>query len=421
MSDSRLELDDDGRVVGGDHAVAPVDLVQAAEPSARVRIPRGSGVVALGALVLLAAWFALRPAPAPVLAATVSGVGLSPVLTDGDPLVALYRVAPAEPSSTVEVLGLVGPGVRASSARADPDGRGTRIAVVPDCLASSPVGSFSIALRVRSSAGASTEGLLPLTDPAIDWAAAIENRCWTESTRAGISLVGLSASPDISRGLVRVSATLRNGTARDLVISAVDVADVATLEAAPASTLAASATTTASARLTGRCGTAGSPTSLSWAVGPEGGSPLLTLTTPLSPDERRSITQAMAVLCSSPPPTAVELVSAAAARPGAIDVGIGGAAIDLRFRVSTGGVLVGLGDDPAGSTADARRAFGYAVVTGPVQDAEVTVRWDIVCNAVRSRSLPVETRTQRLSFRSVVLLTEPAVTAAITAACGRSG
>ena len=421
MRESRLELDDDGRVVEGEHALAPVDLVQAATPSARVRLPRRTGAVALGALVLLAAWFVLRPAPAPALAATVSGVGLAPPLADGDPLVALYRVAPKGGADSVEVLGLVGPGVRASSAHPDPGGRGTRIAVVPDCLGSPSVGSFSLELRVSSAAGATTEGLLPLTDPAVDWAAAIADRCWTESTRAGISLVGLSASPDIERGLVRVSATLRNDTPRDLGISAVDVADVATLEAAPAAPLPASASTTASARITGRCGTAASPPSLSWAVGPEGESPRLTLTTPLTADQRLSVAQAMDVLCSSPPPTTVELVSATPATPPAGDIGLGGAAIDLRFRVSTGGVLVALGDDPAGATADARRAFGYAVVTGPVEDAEATVRWDVVCYAQRPRSLSVETRTQRLSFRSVVVLTQPGVTAALDRACGRAG
>jgi hypothetical protein len=421
MSESRLELDDDGRVVGGDGAVQPLDLVLAAEQSGRVRLPRRTGAIALGALALLALWFTLRPAPPPAVAATVSGVGLFPAVRDGDPLVALYRVAPPDGSGTVEVFGLVGPGVRASSTHADPDGRGTRIAVVPDCLDPAPPGSFSLAVRVSSPAGTATEGLLPLTDPGIDWAAAIEDRCWTESTRAGISLVGLRASADISRGLVRISATLRNDTARDLAISAVDVADVATLEAAPASTLSATASTTAAARVTARCGTASSPPSLSWAVGPAGETPRLTLMTPLAAPERRSIAQSMAVLCSSPPPTSVHLVSATAVPSSGIDAALGGAAIDLRFRVSTGGVLVGLGDDPAGSTADARRAFGYAVVTGPVKGTEVTVRWDVVCSASRTRSLPVETRTQRLAFQSAVPLTGPAVTRALTAACGRAG
>jgi hypothetical protein len=143
--------------------------------------------------------------------------------------------------------------------------------------------------------------------------------------------------------------------------------------------------------------------------------------TPLAAPERRSIAQSMAVLCSSPPPTSVHLVSATAVPSSGIDAALGGAAIDLRFRVSTGGVLVGLGDDPAGSTADARRAFGYAVVTGPVKGTEVTVRWDVVCSASRTRSLPVETRTQRLAFQSAVPLTGPAVTRALTAACGRAG
>ena len=418
MHESRLELDDDGRVL--DAPAAPLDLVADAEPRHRLRLPRGTGIVALALLVALGAWFALRPPPEPPLAASVEGVGISPSTTLDDPVVALYRIDPSARTS-VEVLGLSGPGVRASTAYADPDGRGVRIAVVPDCdAATTQDGAYALDLAVTSDAGATTQGRLPLADGPVDWSGAIEDRCWRRATAAGLSLVSVRAEPDIDRGMVRVQAVLRNGTGRDLSLSALDVADIASIETAPVSDLPAAGQAEVQARVSGRCGTAGSPPSLSWAVGPSDGPPRLTLTTPLTPADQRQIAQAMGVLCSSPPPTTVTVVSVDAVPGDPLVTWIGGSAVDVRLRVSTGAIAIELGSDPTGATADARRSFSYETVTGPVQDAEVTVRWNVPCIVAPNRTLPVLARTQRLAFTSSVQLTGADVDAAVSEACGLS-
>lgn len=417
MHESRLELDDDGRVL--DAPGEPLDLVADPEPRYRVRLPRGTGAVALAALLSLGAWFALRPPPEPPLAASVESVGLAPAATLDDPLVALYRVDPAAARTSVDVLGLVGPGVRASTAYADPAGRGVRIVVVPDCdAAPSGPSAYALDLAVTSDAGATASGRLPLAEGGMDWSAAIEDRCWRRATAAGLSLVSVSAEPDIGRGMVRVQALLRNGTGRDLSLSALDVADIASIETAPVAGLPASGQATVQARVSGRCGTAGSPPSLSWAVGPAGSPPQLTLTTPLTSADQREIAQAMGVLCSSPPPTTVSVVSVRALPGDPLVTWVGGAALEVRLRVSSGAIAVALGSDPSGATADARRAFSYETVTGPVQDAEVTVRWDVPCVVAPNRSLPVVARTQRLAFASSVQLTGEAVDRAVSQACG---
>ena len=350
----------------------------------------------------------------------MEAVGIAPAATLDDPVVALYRVDPGAARTSVEVLGLVGPGVRASTAYADPAGRGVRVAVVPDCdTASVSTAAYALDLEVTSDAGATASGLLPLADGPVDWSAAIEDRCWRRATAAGLSLVSVSAAPDIGRGLVRVQALLRNGTGRALSLSALDVADVATLETAPVADLRADGEAAAEARVTGRCGTAGSPPSLSWAVGPQGAPPQLTLTTPLAPAAQRAIAQAMGVLCSSPPPTTVAVVDARAVPGSDVALRAGGAAVDLTLRVSTGGVSVALGSDPAGATSDSRRAFSYVELPGPVQDAEVTLRWEVPCVVAPNRSLPVLARTQRLAFASAVQLTGGLVDEAVSEACGR--
>lgn len=417
MHESRLELDDDGRVV--DAPAEPLDLVADAEPRARrVRLPRGTGAAALAVLVALGLWFALRPPPEPPVAASVEGIGISPSTSLDDPVVALYRVDPTAARTSVTVLGLVGPGVRASTAYADPAGRGVRIAVVPDCYAApSGPATYALDLEVTSDVGASAQGRLPLADGPVDWSGTIEDRCWRRATAAGVSLVSVSAEPDIARGLVRVQALLRNASGRDLSLSALDVADVATLETAPVAELRSGASASVAARVTGRCGTAGSPPSLAWSVGPLGDPPRTTVTTPLDEDQRRAIARAMGVLCSSPPPTAATVVDARAVPGSDVDLRAGGAAIDVTLRVSTGGVSIALGSNPAGATSDSRRAFAYEVLAGPVQDAEVTVRWEVPCTAPPDRSLPVVTRTQRLAFSSAVRLEGPLVESALARAC----
>jgi len=415
MRESRLELDDDGRVVDAPHE--PVDLVSDV-PSRRAALPRGTGPVVLVLLVALAAWLSLRPEPAPAVAADVTAVGLLPAGDDDAPVVALYRVDPAAARTTVQVHGLVGPGVRASSAYADPAGRGLRVAVVPDCAAPPPEGSaYGLDLTVTSAGGGTAQGVVPAAAGPVDWAAAMVERCWRRTTAAGVALAGLTAEPDLARGLVRVEAVLRNGTGGGLAVSALDVADVSTLETAPVSSLAAASRAAVQARVTGRCGTAGSPPSLSWAVGPQGAPPRLTVTTPLTPEQQRTIAQAMGVLCSSPPATSVAVVSARPAPPAATAAGERGAAVDLRLRVTSGAILVALGDDPSGATADARRAFSYAVLQGPVRDGEAVVRWQLSCDASPATALPLETRTQRLSFRSSVPLTGAVAQAAVREAC----
>lgn len=417
MRESRLELDDDGRVL--DAPAEPLDLVADTEPRHRLRLPRGTGIVALALLVALGAWFALRPPPEPPLAASVDGVGIAPASGLDDPLVALYRVDPSEPRTSVEVLGLVGPGVRASTAYADPAAQGVRIAVVPDCdAAPTSGGSYAVDLAVTNDAGATAQGLLPLADGPVDWSAAIEDRCWRRATSAGLSLVSVRAAPDIGRGLVSVQAVLRNSTGRDLSLRALDVADIANIETAPVSDLPATGQTEVQARVSGRCGTAGSPPSLSWAVGPAGAASPLTLITPLAPADQREIARAMGVLCSSPPPTTVTVESVRAV-PGDPQVTwVGGAVVEVRLRVSTAAASIGLGSDPTGATADGRRSFSYETVAGPVQDAEVTVRWNVPCVVAPDRSLPVLARTQRLAFASSVQLTGGVVDTAVSEACG---
>ena len=414
MHEGRLELDDDGRVL--DAPSAPVDLV-ADPPPARRRLPRATGPAVLVALVALAAWMSLRPEPAPAVAAEVAAVGLVPAVDIDGPVVALYRVEPAAARTTVQVQGLVGPGIRASSAYAEPAGRGLRVAVVPDCSALPPAGSaYGLGLTVTGPGGATARGAVP-TAGTVDWAAAIAERCWRRTASAGLTLAGVTAEPDLARGIVRVSATLRNGTSDLLAVSALDVADVSTLEMAPVSSLAAASRAAVESRVTGRCGTAGSPPSLSWAVGPAGAPPRLTVTTPLSREQQRTIARAMGVLCSSPPTTSVAVVSAAPAPAAATATGERGAAVDLRLRVTSGAVLVALGDDPSGATADARRAFSYAVLQGPVRDGEAVVRWQLTCDAPPTSAMPLETRTQRLSFRSSVPLTGAVALAAVREAC----
>jgi hypothetical protein len=188
----RLELDDDGRVVGS--AEDPVDLADAPDP---VPVPREPGPVARtvgpwvrrhrrGLLAATAAvvagalalgwWTGRPPERAPVLALDLTNaildrnsIGGPEVSPDGVLEVAFTAVAPAGMSTTV--TGLVGPGLGTSTVEAATVGDQERVRI----QASAPVvctdpalrdagpSDYALEVSAATESGASAQGLVPLT------------------------------------------------------------------------------------------------------------------------------------------------------------------------------------------------------------------------------------------------------------------
>lgn len=255
FGDGRLELDELGSVI--DHASsldAPRrdDLLEGNDDVTWTERLQSSGIaawlrrhrvaVAASAAVVLVATFAaagyLRsrpPAQDTTVAATVanwvsdgSGTGVS---NDGSGLlVSTYRAVPGHAGDTVRILGVVGPGIRAStahahSAAAAEDGSTVAdIAAVVGCdqaeaTAATPT-DFRVRVEQTDAYGRSTTGLveLPLSDGA-SWVDSVVGPCVQQQLLELVPATATSITGDIPARVITVETTVHNGFGDDLTLA----------------------------------------------------------------------------------------------------------------------------------------------------------------------------------------------------------
>lgn len=411
--DGRLELDVAGRVLDDD------PLRPAPEILADPLRPRGSGplasyvagsrlargrtgvtrtVVGVAALVALAVTVsAVRGGPAvPALDARVTGSAL--VTEPGGAgtagvLVATYRVTPADSRTTVTVDGVVGPGIRASGPRgsAGRGGDGRVVAALPDCAdplsLDAPASGYALDTSRTGPDGRAVRERIPAPDGIVDWGSSVRRVCWAAAGRDLVP-VSLTAQVVADRTQVALEVGLRNGMGRDVEVRAVDVADVATLDAADAGVVRAGATRTLRVRVpvTGCSAPVGTPgpldvppgvpTSLSWAVGPAGDAPVAVAAVRLTPAQVAAAARAVRAACGSGPALAVRVLDA---RPAPRDPAASSTVLVVRLGLASDAARLVLGEDTRGLTADARVAFPRAWATLHHRRATVTLTWNTPC------------------------------------------
>ncbi|WP_088282122.1 hypothetical protein [Kineosporia sp. A_224] len=291
----------------------------------------------------------------PVVAGAVPGATLTVSVSVG--------TRPA--GTTAVVTGLLGPGVvgsRVLTAGADPAARAVQVSL--DCrpyLAGAPAGDLRLVLRTTDTAGHRATVRQTVDGSARSVGPVARQACWSAAAGAGLTVDRVTADPGDGRRVDAV-VVLRNGTGRDVTVTAADVADVDTLPAAGTRVLAAGAQAGLTVRLpVARCTSPvpddAAPASLAWAVGPAGGAPVAFADVRLDARQQATLRSAVGRLCGEPPAVAVDLVSARVLDDPLV-VDPRGRSVLLRLRVAPGERrLVELGDHTGGLTADARPAF----------------------------------------------------------------
>ena len=254
--DGRLDLDELGSVI---EAASSADSAETlddglAGPSAserledsgvlpwmrrhRIVVAAATTVVAISALA-----FAVRQAnePPPLDPRVVADVVSVPVperrietpggswIEDADLALARLEVSGVPAGDTVEVDGIVGPGLgatrgaRLSGAPDDSDPASVvwSAAATIDCASprslSAVPDDFSVALRRTDRWGRVVRAAVPLPDAALEWAGQVRMACWATAVRDGVALDDLTARPDRARGAVTLGLVLSNDAPLDLV------------------------------------------------------------------------------------------------------------------------------------------------------------------------------------------------------------
>ncbi len=259
--DGRLELDELGSVI--DHAsslgpAAPDDVLAGNdEPTVRERLESSGAApwvrrhrLALGitaalvvsALVLGVGWAQGRPPPLdPGIAADVSDAmadGTAPQVPgttyDGEITLAL-RVEKGDERDAIEILGVTGPGVRASTAVPAEGAAALGVAyvfVIPGCDAprsfTATFDDYHLRVRRTDAYGRVTDGDLTLPSPvAAQLADTSAQNCFQARVAESVTVTDVALRTDVARRVVHADITLHNGLEENLRIDGVTATSTA--------------------------------------------------------------------------------------------------------------------------------------------------------------------------------------------------
>ena len=241
MDDDRLELDDEGPVVGSSHVVDLMDptateTLHASRAEALVdrhvapwldrhRRPLAAAVVASLVVGLGAAWWTHRPAyvepPVPVAIenAVLDGRDLGgPRIREDGLLLVAFAVRSTDDATTFDVLDLVGPGLATSGVQVDgaatPD-RPARVQAraVVQCSTPALLGATSAdyGLRMRrTDAAGSTETVVPLGPDVTPLDVALREHCVQSYAAPAVSVVDARLVGQAGSSIASLSLVVRN-------------------------------------------------------------------------------------------------------------------------------------------------------------------------------------------------------------------
>ncbi len=388
----------------------------------RVGVGAATAVVAAATCVGVVAAVSRPPALDPVVRATIVEIATDTGLRGlavGTTVVgvaalpsgvfrAAYRVVPSSPGDVVEILGLVGPGVRAStvsqpSRSVGAEAAGVDVNAVVDCHDSATVtsdpGDFWLRVSRTDAYGRQVVGLLPTPDSQAGWAATVASTCLQQRATTDLVTTGLTATAVATSRTVRLELMLRNdfGLPVTALVQSLDVTD--TVQPIPRRWVIDAATSMRwQVDLTvGDCTDPATPLLPLPARAP-GSRPVLVPGIAMSltigdrarlfagsrwdDDQRRIVDAALALVCAGAPRTTVTL-TAAAVSTDATTIGTSDALVRTSFSVATSGstVLAGVssphhGDVVGSSTTTRFEEVGVPVTRG---SAAITTTLHIFC------------------------------------------
>jgi hypothetical protein len=408
--------------------------------------------VALGlAAGLAAAALALRPAGEPPLPrARLTGVSIEVPAAhagggDARPIVATYRIKPIGSGTHVAVTGISGPFVKASVARpvAAPSpvsGAVVTVSAIADCTGAASLdttkGPYLVTVTRTNSHGRSARERVRVPASPVDWAAAVREDCWQRRATRGIVIEGVGAERDAESHQLVLTVTLRSALPEDVHVRVIDVADVATLDAADSGTLRAGAEHAFRVRWpTVDCSLPVLPFSnvssgtrrgrhidtpaLAWSIGPVGGDPAALFMTSLSPSQLTAVQDSVRLLCV-PPATAIHITSSRVLPPDPAVADLTGVSIAVRLSLLSAASRIVIGQQQDSLTADARVPITQADVRLVNHKAEATIVWLARCSAVDPRPplLPLHIRIRGHLVGYSVTLDDAMLAATYASACG---
>ena len=434
--DGRLELDDIGSVI--DHASslapsAPDDLLEGHDAPTwherlesrgitpwfrrhRIALAVGAGaVVAVGALG--STWVRSQPPPVdPTITATVADALSNGLATEipGATYEGFTAVAvKVEPRAgeAITVLGITGPGIRASRAvrdRTAADDGVEDVFLAPGCddprSFTATFDDYRLQVRRTDTYGRATVGTLTLPSAiAAQLADSAVQNCFQSRVSEAVTVTGIDIRPDVARRTITVAVTVHNGLGQDLLAQGVSSASTVLDAFADPADLTTGADTTQKVRLTlvdcspdqvviAQPGGDGSgsqgPVDLNFFVTPLGGGPSSAgVTVGWSTAERARITAATRAMCAGGPGATTRVLSASPA-PVAVSQAYGftgpndGVVLRMRVEVaSSAPVLLTDGSYPYGAKPEGVPSVTTASAVPRGGRAVVTVDWAAQCTA----------------------------------------
>jgi len=216
---------------------------------------------------------------------------------------------------------------------------------------------------------------------------------------------------------------MSNTSGRTVRLGAVDIADVSTIDPADSAVLPSGSSAVLRVRLPEsvclevRAGSRRAGASLHWAVGDPGGDVVAVVSEPVPATSRRLVAAGLDGLCGPVPPVRAGVVAATMLPPSPFGTVPDAVTLRLRVLLRTDADEVLAGDDPSVLTSDARPVFtSVASGVGP-SGAVVDVVWSARCGATTAPRLPLVLTRAGQQFRTSVVLDDPVLAQAFSAAC----
>jgi hypothetical protein len=267
-TDGRLDLDDLGEVIDHASSLQPLEILgeersaptwgerlEAAGVTGWVRRHRAALAVATAATLVLGTGVTAvathrDPPVDPIVHASVleipptssvqNGDYFGGITWDGSVRRSAYRVVldPAlEAGSSIRVLGLVGPGIRATDATAQPAdpssvSPGIDVDVIVDCAlapAEAAVHAYSLVVQRTDSWGRAVTASLPTPDVNADWPREVRQSCFQERAWTGITLTSLAVHSYPSRDQVDLDLAFSSAFDAEVLIGVEETSSTATV------------------------------------------------------------------------------------------------------------------------------------------------------------------------------------------------
>jgi len=301
------------------------------------------------------------------------------------------------------------------------------VSAVPECadlltLDSSPT-DYRLLLSRTDADGRSASGTTATPDTAL--ADGLRRTCWTLLGSTEVQPSALEWRIDTHLDQLVLSVTMANVSRQGVRLSAVDIADVSTIDPADTQVLAAGTSRVLRVRIPSTvCSAVMAPTgtpvpgsTLTWAIGSPGGQVEAVVGTPLPRALRARIAAGLDDLCGASPTVLADVTSATLLSNSPFVTDRNSISLQLNVVVQSDAQRVVAGDDPAALTSDARPTFTSADKALGNGGAAVAVTWSTRCGTTTVPRLPLALLRDGHEFHTSVPIANLVVAQAFSAAC----